>query len=760
MLSGDKSVACAPTSGDGGVSAAVTAGAVEPKGWWSIPVAVACVIATVFGIYRLLGPGPFDWHAEQPEFIDGMIWFAALWAASLLFLVVLSGWVRLLCVGVLLALYMRLHGTDLALLLGLAYCIGIYGLGAWFVPADSDPDQRSAYLYRVHALRGALGLSLMALFLMLGALLFEWNFEANRNAGLAMAAIGLVLLWFRKHGSIRSMPDPLRGIDWAGKAALSLLLATAAVGIARSNLPFYFDSAWYGLRPDRVLIGASGFYEHLGLTTQVHYYPKLYELVLAPLQGMGDASNAVVVGVMGACLLVLAIVSLTSVFGFPIRYGLVHATLVVCYPAVMGTVETPKGDILAAAFVLFAFVALCRALEARSPKLLVDVAVFCLLASTIRLTALPWLAVLFVGWVFAMCFLALARGRQAWSFRWLLLLLPVFAVFVLTHARTYWLTGVPVITNNDLQAHLAGLGFELRAPIGALTGSGGARVGFPGGLGMLADVGLRPDRLPLHVFKWIGAAWIVYLTVTILRPDRAFGGWRGAVSLLGIALFPLLIAFNSWASGAPGGDGNYFIVSVAMIYVCGIAAIRVFHPLALVLLLLCGGAGTGMYILSANWEIGTGPVSRTLDKSPFDEADQVKAYLDRQRLGGVAERLRACGREIHMIGELSTPGAYLLPVRFEPFEEMAWNNADAFEDEGSLLELLQGSGTDLVVLPAPRTVVPQKRAEMVEFVRARLEHNGTVGAMARVRFDGIDLYATSSAGADCIRSIATRGLAP
>ena len=725
--------------------------------WWSVLVALACVAATAFGIYRLIGAGPFDWHVEQPEFLDGMIEFALIWAGSFVLMTALAGWLRLASIGFLLVLYMRMHGTDLALLLGVAYCAGIYGLGSGVVRSGCNVDESEGYRHRVHALRCALGLSVMALVLMLGALLFKWSFETNRVVGLSMAAVGLVLLGYRSWRPIRSWYDPLGGFDRVTKAASSLLLATGAIGIARSNLPFYFDSAWYGLRPDRVLFGTGGFYEHLGLTTQVHYYPKLYELVIAPLQGMGDASNAVVIGVMGACLFVFAVVSLAAIFRIPLGYALVHASLVVCYPAVMGTVETPKGDVLAAAFVIFAFVALCRALEARSPGLLVDVAVYCLLASTIRLSALPWLGVLFVGWLLAIGVVFASRDRTMnWSHRFFVPLLVVFVVFALTHARTYWLTGVPVITNGDLQAQLARIGFELREPIGSLTGSGGGRVGLLAGMGMVLDIALRPDRLPLHVFKWTGAAWLVYLFVALLRPGRAFAGWRGAVILPGIALFPLLVAFNSWTTGAMGGDGNYFIVSVAMIYVCGVATIRVFHPVALALMLLCGGAGTGVYIMTSNWEVGTGPSSAALDRSPFDEAEQVRVYLGRYGLEGVADKLVACGRETRMIGELRTPGAFLLPVRFEPFEELAWNNALAFGDVVRFQSLLRSTGTDLVGLPAAASDVPLKRAEMVGFVRAGLEGSGPLRASARISVDGVELYATSPAGAECIHSIATR----
>ena len=160
--------------------------------------------------------------------------------------------------------------------------------------------------------------------------------------------------------------------------------------------------------------------------------------------------------------------------------------------------------------------------------------------------------------------------------------------------------------------------------------------------------------------------------------------------------------------------------------------------------------------MTSNWEVGTGPSSAALDRSPFDEAEQVRVYLGRYGLEGVADKLVACGRETRMIGELRTPGAFLLPVRFEPFEELAWNNALAFGDVVRFQNLLRSTGTDLVGLPAAASDVPLKRAGMVGFVRAGLEGSGPLRASARISVDGVELYATSPAGAECIHSIATR----
>lgn len=715
---------------------------------WSTMVAILCAAATAYGIYRLIVLGPFGWHVEQPDFKKGVIEFLAVFFVNSAVLMLLRGRLAWLAVGAVVLLYMRLHGTDLALAVGAAYCIGIYGLGRMIVGAGPE----NIYSYRCSALAVATGVGSMAVVLMLGALLFEWDFAQNRLAAFATAGVGLLFVAIRWLMADQRMKGALPRSS-ISNLSISLLIAVAAVCIARSNLAFYFDSAWYGLRPDRVLIGPHGFYEFLGLTTQVYYYPKLYELLLAPVLELGDISTTVVVGVFCAGFLAYAMVSLGRTLGLPTAYGLVLAALMLCFPAVVGTVETPKGDVLAAAFVIFSAIALIKAYETRSPSVLLDVVIYCLLASTIRLSALPWLGLIFAAWLVAGLMVIFSAKRRKFELVMLVPVALVLAAFLLTHARTYLLTGVPLVTNASTQAQLAELGFNLKYPIGTFTGTGDSRAGLLGGISALGKIALTPDIYALHVFKWMGAAWLVFLVAAFIRPDRAFPGFRGVVSLICILVTPLLLGFNAWADGGPAGDGNYFMVSIAFIYVCGAVAVRRFSRLSLLILLTCAFSGGVVYLFSANWNIGTGVRPLSVVNPVFDEEKQVESFLEGGKLGVVGERLSHCGRHTRMIGELRTPESFMLPVRFEPFEELSWSNSRAFRSEEAFSDFLYATGTDLVALPA-RENDAGKRREMVDFARDKLESTGPIAARSMITLGGVSLYAMTPAGVQCIYTAA------
>lgn len=727
----------------------------QPGGAWPLLFVIACLLATGFGLYRLIVPGPFQWHIRQPSFIEGGIELLVLFLLCTIALMVLRGWRAWACVLLPVAIYLRLHGTDFAVLFAGLYCIGIYGLGWIF---HSWPKARMgnepAYPFRTHVMRAATGIGLLATALMLGGLVFHWNFEQNRIAGLLIASAGALYAINRWRTSGWRMPDST--LEPVSATAIALLITTASACIARSNLPFYYDSIWYGLRPDRVLFGPQGFYEFLGLTTQVHYYPKLYELLLSPLQLWGDASPVVAFGVFTALLLAMSVLSLARLFRLPPALALVITTLLICIPAVAGSIETPKGDILASAFVLFAAIALIRNFETRDPSLLVDVAVFSLLASTIRLAALPWLALIFLAWALALLRSVFDREKTPFSFSSTLPLMPAFAAFLLTHARTLLLTGTPIVTNGNLQSKLDQFGFQLKFPVGSLTGDGSEREGLAGAAEIIPNLALRPDLFEFHIFKWMGAAWLVFLAAALIRPDRSLKGSRGMTTAIIALLFPLLIAFNAWP--ARGGDGNYFIVSLVAIYVSGATAFRKIPLAACWLLLLCALGGLFAHLMSSNWVTGTRPFSFEPLRSPLDETSQVRDFVASGRLESLADDLVLCDRDTRVIGELPLPAAFALPVRFEPFQELSWNNGQIFASPAAFNRFIKAAGTDLVVLPDPQGNLPDGgRPHLLEFSRKALKlHAADDRTKIPVALDHVHLYPTSARGWSCITAIHQR----
>jgi hypothetical protein len=372
-------------------------------------------------------------------------------------------------------------------------------------------------------------------------------------------------------------------------------------------------------------------------------------------------------------------------------------------PALLGAAETSKGDVLATAVVLMAVRFLDELRRSRDASLLADVLACALLATGLRLSSLPWLAVLFMA---VLAFWAPLLMRQpAAAFAWLrgragALSLLALTAAVLVHSRTFELTGTPVVTNASTQHSLDAIGWRLRFPIGTLTG-GEAPVGVRGLLDIV-NFAIAPSAYRFHVVKWMGAVWLAAAAAALIRLAlvRGRAAWlreHGVLLALGLA-FALVVCINSWP--VRGGDGNYFLVPVACLAVAGVAAVRGGRAMDLSLV-ACAAIGTAIYLLTSNWAVGIETVPRTLARTPFDARAQVGAYLSKDNLTYVANYLQKCNPHTRVTGLLPDTGsAFALPARYEPLQEMDWNNATSFNSTSAFERLLKAAGTQLLVLPA------------------------------------------------------------
>ncbi|HEY4582384.1 MAG TPA: hypothetical protein VIG88_05905 [Lysobacter sp.] len=607
--------------------------------------------------------------------------------------------IRTLATALTVGLFLRAHGIDLALAASGAYCFGLLALGRsaeqlLFRGADPEGQLCRSVL---------LALSIFTLSLWLPSLGVGLGFKQAQVLGISLAGLGWALELARRPWQhldrlvIPRAPDVPMALVYA--LGVTCLLAV----LARSNIVLYYDSIWYGLRPDRVLFGTHGIFNFLGLTTQVHYYPKLYEVVLAPLQGYGDISFETGFNVWSLLLLAVAIFQLAVRARVPKRHAVTIAVVLLCFPAFAGVAETTKGDLLAAVMVLYSLQALQRSITTRDLRPLAEVLSCALLATGLRLSVLPWLALLgalTVGW-----WVRRSASSPREAFVWLrgapgTLVALCLAAVALVHYRTWLLTGTPLITNSNTQLLLASWGFEIRFPIGTLTG--GERAPGIAGLREVYGIALNPSAYTYQIFKWMGAIWLVGGAWALVRAFFAFRSpvfWPTAGLPLAVGLgMPALLCLNAWP--VPGGDGNYFLVPIATLTVAGFAYSR---PSKLVdwCLLLCGGLGLYCFVLTSCWTVGLGRPQWNMKRSPFDAQHQVGAYISSVGLMSVSRYFESCSPHTRVVGLLPDTGqAFALPVRFEPLQEWNWNNSKSIASNKGIQQLLAATGTQFVVLPA------------------------------------------------------------
>lgn len=712
--------------------------------------ALAVVAFNAIGL-RDLVLRAFAWHVEQVEFTEGLIELAVV--AMVVFAGSLVGnrILRILVPLTASLIYLRLHAVDLALFASAAYVAGIYAIGAVVCIPSEKKRRAHGHVFQVHALRFSMGIATLAVLLLLPSLVWGLSYGAVRLLALALCALGLLVAWLLGRLPSASLPEKRPSVFIAASAAI--LSAVVLAVMARSNTVVFYDSIWYGMRPDRVLFGPTGFYDYLGLTTQVQYYPKLYELLISPLQGWGDASFAIGFGVCCLLFLSAAVYALARSFGMSswISVGLAIATAAL--PAVAGTAETTKGDLLASAFVLMAIVALKFSRDREDPSFLTDVIVFALLASATRLSVLPWLAILFVLFLF---FLLQHMYRNpgkvvAWLKSWDSCLIAVaLLAFGLVHYRTWLLTGTLVVTNGSTQKLFDALGFGLKYPIGSFIAGSSAPEGLGVALSYIHELALAPSQYTYHAFKWMGATWLAMAAFGIaalpLLGRRYFHDWHGKAILLAFGLsFPLLLGYNIWP--VKGGDGNYFVVPIVCLSVFGASCLDRRSVLLAYSLLVAGMLTFIAYFAGSNWVQGTSAFKMSLVESPFDEGVQMESFLNVAGMARLGKLTAPCGDSTRVLGLLPDTYAFALPVRYEPLTEIAWNNSRALENASGFGSLIAATGTQLLIMPAsipPRKPpAPRNAYELVNPLIVSLTESGVL-TKVEVAESGVKAYMVTS----------------
>jgi len=259
---------------------------------------VGTLIFVMVPTWQLIVDGPFSWHILQPQFWQGGIEAIAL-IALLCGTQLLARPALRLALSVLIAeIYLRRYAIDASVAIDVAYFELAIGLGAFLtrLVGAQKPDSVLGYL-RCFVLglcvwsacawiASAFGFGTLHDLRWLTLLLLPFALAARSRPWIAFV-----------HERIARMPRAAR-VSAATLAGWMLVLS------ARSNLAFDYDALWYGLRGDYVLVGGGSVFASMGLTAPVHYYPKLYELFLIPLSGLGNSSV-----ISGITLLILTLIA-------------------------------------------------------------------------------------------------------------------------------------------------------------------------------------------------------------------------------------------------------------------------------------------------------------------------------------------------------------------------------------------------------------------------------------------------------------------
>ena len=723
----------------------------DSTGPWAIGAFVAILIGGAFASVvlpvRQILP-TFDWHLGTDETRHG-----ALEAVTLLALLAAAFALRRRRLALALAsipalLFARRHAIDIPLLLDLFQLEVTIGLGmivrhrVGLAPVSRAFDFVEAFVA---------GLLVWSLCAWTASALGFGSIQALRWLTLLLA---LPVVFARR--------TPLLVFLWRTSGTLSTglriwsaaLVAWILVLFARTKTAIGFDSAWYGLQGQHVLAPGDTVFESLGLVSPVHYYPKLQEMFLLPLSGLGDTS--VVLG-MSILMLVLLLVTAETVLRqlqVPTAARLPTLAVLATLPALANVSGETKPDVLAVLFVMIALLHALAFVRARSTTAAVWIGVAGALACCTKLTAIPYVGMLVLATLAATA----RQGRAAAvadvdieARRFALVVATIaLPVIALVCARTLVLTGLPTIGPDPLFALWHSLGFTLAEPGGTLGWT------LPQDWGdvpaLFLDWTFRPQNLPHVVITWVGNVWLWLPLVAVaagvlLRPRWTPHGCVQLLPALALVATGFVLAFGIRYL-VRGSDGNYFLFALLPAILLGASAVfrrleakPALTTLALGCLAAIGAMQAGVSFISGAWTPGTRAWDLQLDRSWRSKRKSDERVLVYWGLNRIADHLREAPGRPRAIGALELDVAFSLPARFEDLATISYSRPAYVRDADALLHYMQRYDIRYVVMPRADAGISAPFVDLLAEMAERVERVPGVVRVEDQRYVMYDLVA-------------------
>ncbi|MGG1637084.1 hypothetical protein [Paenibacillus sp. NRS-1760] len=565
----------------------------------------------------------YKWQLAQPESINGLL---ELFIVAIIFCVIIfiikSRWSTLLII-IVCGIFLQIHGVLLSAMLCLIYFESIMSIGRSSISFLFKKKERNLE-YLSYFLVGLLIWSFVSIVSSL--------FGFGGINDLRIVTIILVLISF-----INGFNTPFvvhifkkyKTLTKYEKLPASFLLLLILIQFAKSNtlLANEFDSVWYGLRPEAVLVGGDSFFDNLGFLSFVHFYPKLFELFLLPMSNLGSYKYILSVNVMILSILMYLMIYFFKEMKTNKVVSLFYTCLIASTPVISNMASTAKSDISSTfLLVLGVYYIWNWILETSKPNVNIksEYLWFATIAFVLSLGGKPT-SIVYVPFIILGLALYIIINKKEFKHNNLINIvgfnLRVFVLFVLSLLvylgvcyRTYKITGFPIYpTLGNLWSHL---GFEGKYPhilknVGEFAASFEIRSFITRWYHMFFD----PQPFGHVIMLWIGNLSFLLVGLFIL----IFGFKIKSIEKNNFLFLvsPICLLGIYYATIIPnGGDGNTYMVPLIL----GMIGLLTFMHSLLVqynkmllisLLLFIPIQTLVMFVSHPSWSYGMSPVNFT-----------------------------------------------------------------------------------------------------------------------------------------------------
>lgn len=403
-------------------------------------------ILTIIPFYNLIIAGVYQWHVRQPEFIEGGIELIILAVALIVAWYLLNKKRFVLPALFLTSIYLSSNGVIIPVVVVCIYFLIIVGIGYLFQKNESS-EALNLIIFKSFVL----GTSIWGCSAILCSLIGLGTINDLRIMTLVLFSVAVVYSG-RYRKKISFIKEFERIVNWENESLIEIALISIIIIIiaglcVKTNTAQDYDSLWYGLRSQYVLVGENSFYDNLGYLTYVYYYPKFSELLLLPLSDLGDYSFIQCSNILLFMVTIFALYEYVknNVLKENKKLQLAIVVSIASIPAFANISATAKGDILGFLFVFLAFVFFDEYRRNNNEQLIAYALCSLFLCTTTRLTYLLWGGILFL-WILGCILIQRFKNNKTIGVIRLFnnnifLAINTIITVVGVHYRTYKLTG-------------------------------------------------------------------------------------------------------------------------------------------------------------------------------------------------------------------------------------------------------------------------------------------------------------------------------
>lgn len=494
---------------------------------------------------------------------------------------------------------------------------------------------------------------------------------------------------------------------------------------AKSYNALDYDSQWYGLNSEHVLIGSNSFYDNLGMLTWVHYFPKFFELFAGPLSDLGEYSFIHGINIGLYELLILAVYRFLTEIKISNKKALFYTILVGSVPTIANMSTTAKPDIFTALFAVISAMCFYKAVQNNDYNNLSLAYTAIIVSACGKISSYPYIAILFLSGTLTFIFTQRRKGfenpLQKRNIPYLFIMTASVIVFAGTHFRTYLLTGYPLypFTVNLWRK----IGFSGVYPFADFFG--GRKAGFADGTVLNLQFYIRhiinllftPSKISEYRAHHIGISWysnfgiffslILLIDIVIKKikhqksiERQEFKVVTGILLPVWVGMILLAVFLFQFAQ-----DGNYYIVPVSLgiVYLAYVFEQRrleykklYYGVFCTFVILQC----SIMFVSHTSWHLGTSAIGFNLLKSSFDSYDR---NMDALENDGIEEFEKYIVWQSYInsraLGDGNEQVLFRLSTGIDCINNAIGMTKGIFDSEEMLLRYLDWANINFLIIP-------------------------------------------------------------